>query len=140
MDQWARYPAARDRLLTYLDERRPANPIVISGDIHSNWVADLKRDFADQGSPTVATEFVGTSISSGGDGNDITPAFEAILAENSHVGFYNNQRGYVRCDLTRDRWMADYRVLPFVARPEAPIGTRASFVVEDGRPGAVRTA
>jgi alkaline phosphatase D len=137
MDQWSGYPAARDRILAFLDERRPANPIVLSGDIHSNWAADLKRDFADLNAPILATEFVGTSISSGGDGNDITDAFRAILAENPHLRFYNNQRGYVRCDVTRERWRTDYRVVPYVTAPDAPIGTRASFVVEDGRAGAV---
>lgn len=138
MDQWAGYPAARDRILTFLDERRPSNPIVISGDIHSNWAADLKLDFADPDSAVVATEFVGTSISSGGNGNDITDTFRAILAENPHVRFYNNQRGYVRCELTRERWLTEYRVVPYVTMPDAPISTRASFVVEDGRVGAVR--
>jgi alkaline phosphatase D len=49
--------------------------------------------------------------------------------------FHNGQRGYVRCIVAPDRWQADYRVLPYVTRPGAPIETRASFVVEAGRPG-----
>jgi alkaline phosphatase D len=138
MDQWAAYPAARGRLLTFLEESRTSNPIVISGDIHSNWTADLTRDFADPRAAVIATEFVGTSISSGGNGNDITDTFRAILAENPHVRFYNNQRGYVRCELTPERWLTEYRVVPFVSTEGAPISTRAAFVVEDGRAGAVR--
>ena len=46
---------------------------------------------------TLGTEFVGTSITSGGDGADSQKAVEAYLPENPHVHFYNNQRGYVRC-------------------------------------------
>jgi alkaline phosphatase D len=42
MDQWSGYESARNRILKFLDERKPSNPIVITGDIHSNWVADLK--------------------------------------------------------------------------------------------------
>ena len=61
-----------------------------------------------------------------------------IRYRNPHVRFFNNQRGYVRCEVTPERWQTEYRVLPFVTRPGAPIGTRATFVVEDGRPGAVR--
>ena len=49
----------------------------------------------------MATEFVGTSISSGGDGRTNRPDLDALLAENPHVKFYNGQRGYVRCRWTR---------------------------------------
>jgi alkaline phosphatase D len=137
VDQWAGYVAARDRILTFLDERRPSNPVVLSGDIHSNWVADLTLDFTDPSSRTVATELVGTSISSGGNGNDISAAFRAIVAENPHIRFHNNQRGYVRCRVTPDHWQTDFRVVPSVTVPGAPIQTRATFVLEDGHPGAV---
>ena len=58
-----------------------------------------------------------------------------VEAEDEHILFTNRQRGYVRCSLDRERWQADFRVLPFVTRPGAPVTTRASFVVETGRPG-----
>ena len=66
-------PAAR-ALLEFLAARQPSNPVVLTGDIHSNWVNDLKVDFRDANAPVVATEFVGTSISSGGDGVDLPRA------------------------------------------------------------------
>ena len=138
MDQWSGYEMARRRVLRFLEERKPSNPVVITGDIHSNWVCDLKADFDREDSAVVGTEFVGTSISSGGDGSDILPAVEKYLPENPHVKFYNSQRGYVRCILTPQSWQADYRVLSYVTKPDSPIATRATFVVEDGRPGAQR--
>jgi alkaline phosphatase D len=138
MDQWSGYEAARNRVLRYLHDRKPSNPVVLTGDIHSNWVADLKIDFADPKSATVGTEFVGTSITSGGDGADTQPLVEAYLPENPHLRLYNNQRGYVKCDVTPERWQTDYRVLAFVEKPDSGIKTRASFVVENGRPGAAR--
>jgi alkaline phosphatase D len=49
--------------------------------------------------------------------------------------FFNAQRGYVRVNVDRERWRGDFRVMPYVTRPGAPIATRASFVVEDRRPG-----
>lgn len=138
MDQWSGYEQARNRILQFLEQRKPSNPVVLAGDIHSNWVTDLKPDFADPGSPVVGTEFVGTSISSGGDGADSTPAGAAALSENPHVRFFNNQRGYVRCVVTPAEWRSDYRVVPFVSRPGAEVTTRATFVVESGRAGAIQ--
>jgi alkaline phosphatase D len=52
------------------------------------------------------------------------------------VKFYNNQRGYVRCEVTSKSLTADYRVVEKVSVPESPISTRASFIVENGRAGA----
>jgi alkaline phosphatase D len=136
MDKWNGYVEARRRLLAFLAEARPANPVAITGDIHTHWVADLKLDFADPKSATVGTEFVGTSISSGGDGNVSTG--EDIMVTNPHIKFFSARRGYVRITATPATLHADYRVVPFVSRPGAPIETRASFVVENGKPGAQR--
>ena len=138
MDRWDGYPAAQGRLLSFLDRARPSNPVVITGDIHSNWAADLKADFQDPASNTVGAELVGTSISSGGDGADTRESTGDTLARNPHIHFFNGQRGYVRCEVTPERLAADYRVVPYVTRPDAPVATRARFVVEEGRPGLLR--
>ena len=139
MDKWDGYPADRARLMTFLHDRRPSNPVVVTGDLHTNWVNDLKLDFDRPASPTVGTEFAGTSISSSGDGVDMAPQGENALAHNPHIKFFNAQRGYVRCGVTPDRLQADFRVMPYVTRPDAPIATRASYVVENGIPGAQET-
>jgi len=136
MDAWDGYLGSRNRILGFIADRRIGNPVVITGDVHNNWVADLKADFNDPGSPTVGTEFVGTSITSGGDGADTNDRVQKIIAENPHIKFFNGQRGYVRCILSPESFQADYRVLPNVSQRGAPIHTRASFVVEDGQPGA----
>jgi alkaline phosphatase D len=138
MDNWNGYDAARRRVLDFLATRRPANPVVLTGDIHSSWVCDLKRDFDEPDSPTVATELVGTSISSGGDGREHWSDTPQLLAENPWIRYMNSRRGYVRCEVTPASWRADYRVVEYVSQPDAPAATRASFVVEDGRPGAER--
>jgi alkaline phosphatase D len=138
MDHWSGYAMERKRLLEMIRDRRPSNPVVLTGDIHSSWVNDLKPEFYREDSPVVATEFVGTSITSSGDGTDVRPATPTQLAENPHIKFFNGQRGYVRCSVTPDRWQTDYQVLTMVSQPDAPISTRATFVVENGRPGAKR--
>jgi alkaline phosphatase D len=136
MDQWSGYEVARRRLMEFIASRRPSNPVVLTGDIHTNWVNDLRVDYAAERSPVVGTEFVGTSITSGGDGSDVRDSTAGVLAENPAVRFFNNQRGYARCTITPSRWTSDYRVLEYVTHQGSPISTRASFVVEDGRPGA----
>lgn len=138
MDQWDGYDAGRQRLLQYLSDRRISNPVVLTGDIHSNWVNDLKIDFDDLSSATVATELVGTSISSGGDGAVTGKETPRVLAENPFVRFYNAERGYVRCELTPAQWQTDFRVVPVVSKPGGPCLTRASFVIENGVAGAER--
>ena len=135
MDQWSGYEVCRDRLMRFLAERKPSNPIVITGDIHSNWVSDLKVDWKNETSPAVATEFTGTSISSGGDGVDERPTTKAVYAENPHLKMFNGQRGYVMVTLDESQCRADYRVVPFVTKAGAPIRTHSSWAVEDKRLG-----
>jgi alkaline phosphatase D len=135
-DLWDGYPAARRRLLVGLHERGVANPIVLTGDIHRSVVCDLMLDFDDERSPVVGTEFAGSSISSAGDGAPSDELGRDWLAANRHMRFHNAQRGYVSCRVTPQAWRSDYRVVPFVTGPDAPIGTAGSFVVAAGRPGA----
>jgi phosphodiesterase/alkaline phosphatase D-like protein len=73
---------------------------------------------------------------SGGDGSDIPERIRTILPENPHIHSHNSQRGYIRCAATPQHLQADFRVLPYVSKPDAPVSTRASFVIEDGRAGA----
>jgi alkaline phosphatase D len=138
MDQWAGYDDARRRFVANLLESRVPNPVVITGDIHSNWVGDLKIDYRELRSPVVATELIGTSISSGGDGSDSNPAVAPTLSENPQIKFYNSQRGYVRCEVTHNAMTADFRVVQKVSVPESPASTRASFIVQADKPGATR--
>jgi alkaline phosphatase D len=133
MDHWSGYEMDRRRVLRFLHERKVANPVVLAGDIHSNWANELIADFDNPDSAIVGAEFVGTSISSSGDGSRETADSASRLAENPFVKFFNAERGYVRCEVTPARWQSDYRTVEFVSRPGAPVHTRASFVVESGR-------
>ena len=44
----------------------------------------------------------------------------------------------MRCGITPERWRSDLRLVGSTGNPQAAVGTLASFVVENGRPGAVR--
>ena len=136
-DAWDGYPVARQRIIDHLDQARVRNPMVITGDWHSTFVNDIKKDFSDPGSRTVATEFVGTSISSNGDGPVYGPYYGPMIPANPHIKFFDgDRRGYVRCRLDREQWRTDLRMVTTVSRSDAPAYTFASFAVEDGRPGA----
>ena len=136
MDKWDGYPLERQALLDTLADSSVSNPIVLTGDIHSNWVSRLLRDFEDESSTVVATEFTGTSISSGGNGMPQAPIGANALPFNPHFDFYNSQRGYVLATVTPDRWTSTYRIVPQVEEPGGAVETLATFVVENGRPGA----
>jgi alkaline phosphatase D len=133
-DQWDGYPLARQRLLDHLQASGVINPIVLTGDVHSSWVADLKLNFDDETSPTVGTEFVTTSVTSF---NPLGNRLRFLLPSNPHFSFFDLAHGYTRHEITPDLWRADYRAIPSVNEPEQPIDTTASFVVENGKPGAV---
>jgi alkaline phosphatase D len=132
MDKWDGAPAARRRLLDGLAEAGVANVVVLTGDIHQNWGGELKADFDDPASKSVGVEFVATSITSGGDGEPMTNGGRTRLKKNPHLRYFNNQRGYMRHTVTKERWQADYRVLDRVTAAGAPVSTAASFVVEAG--------
>ena len=58
MDTWSGYEMERRNLLEFLARRQPENQIVLTGDIHSNWVNDLRVDYQDPALPPIGTEFV----------------------------------------------------------------------------------
>ena len=131
MDQWPGYEAERRRLLEFFRQRKIANPVVLTGDIHTNWANELLASENPESEP-VAAEFVGTSISSGGDGRQAPPSLSELLAENPFVKFHNTERGYVSCEITPREWKSHFRTVEYVTRPGAPLNTRASFALQNG--------
>ncbi len=132
-DGWDGYPAARRRLLEYLAEKRIANPVVIGGDVHAFFVSDLRADFGDARSPVVASEFVGSSITSQGWAQ---ARLDALRADNPHIKLADaRRRGYVRVEVNARELRADLRAMRTVARRDAACDTLASFAVENGHPG-----
>jgi alkaline phosphatase D len=135
-DGWDGYPAARKRLLDYLYERKIANPVVLGGDVHSFNVADLKLDFDDGKSPVVASEFVGTSITSQAWPQE---RLNQYLPDNPHMKLMDSRhRGYTRVEVTAKSMRVDLRAMESVQSREAACGTLATFSVADGTPGPRR--
>ncbi len=135
MDQWDGYPAARQRLMKYLAEAKPSNPVVVTGDTHQTWVGDLKADFNNPDSAVVGTELVGTSITSGGDGVARTRFSDEELRDNPHIVYNNDLRGYFLCELDAKEMRSELRTVDKVTSMDGTVTTAARFRTEAGKPG-----
>jgi alkaline phosphatase D len=131
-DQWDGYQPARDRVYEVI-KGGPGNPgvdnvVVLTGDIHSSWAADLSPDpnnpnpaaggyNAATGEGSRAVEFVGTSVSSPGIDTDTNGAVAAALASaNPHFKYINlHRRGYMLVDVTPERALAEWWYVDTVA-------------------------
>ena len=138
-DAWDGFPASRRAVTDTFVSAGVRNPVLVAGDWHSTFVSDITSDFDRPDSPVVATEFVGTSVSTNGDDEVYGPYYGPMIKWNPHIKFFDgDRRGYVTCKVSADEWRTDLRMVPTVSRPDVTASTYASFVVEDGKPGAVR--
>ena len=137
MDKWDGATAARDRLLSAVEDARVGNLVTLAGDIHNNWAGEIKKNFLDEKSASLGIEFVATSVSTTGDGDDINDNMRRRIAKQPYVKFFNNQRGYLRHTVTPERWRADFQVLNKVTVPDGKMSTRKSLLVENGRSAIV---
>ena len=133
-DGWDGYAASRQRLLDTVAERKVPGVVVLGGDVHAHYVADLKSNFDDPQSPVVATEFCGTSITSRGTAPE--RVIEA-LRHNPHVRYGRpDQRGYVQCTLDAQALQARLMAVDDVTKPDSAVQVAARFVVDAKQPGA----
>jgi alkaline phosphatase D len=140
-DGWDGYPAARQRLFDDLEKHRPANPVVLSGDVHTFYATNLKRDFyakASAANPVLATEFCGSSITSSSRPQSVT---ERYVQQNPHIKYGRSDvRGFVLLDISPHQMHSYFVGLEDVKRADSGAYTLASFTVEDGRPGLILPA
>jgi alkaline phosphatase D len=133
-DGWDGYAPARKRLLQTVVDRKVPGVVVLGGDVHAHYVADLKSDFDDARAPVVATEFCGTSITSRGAAQD---RVNEAMRHNPHMHYGRaDQRGYVACRLDADALHARLMAVDNPEDPNSAVGVAAQFVVDAERPGA----
>jgi alkaline phosphatase D len=139
-DGWDGYPVARERLFNSILKHRPANPVVLSGDVHTFFAADLKPDFrkpVSADNPVIATEFCGTSVTSNSRPQART---EQYVAQNPHLKYGRSDvRGYVMVEITPGKMDVQFQGLRDVRSAESPVAEVARFSVEAGRPGVVQS-
>ncbi len=135
-DGWDGYPLSRRRLLDSISGHGLRNPVVVGGDLHAFFAADLRAQAATGAGgafPVVASEFVTTSVASQAPGQ---AHYDRLKRANEHLRHADGtRRGYLRLTLATRLMQADLMALDDVRRPESGISRQAAFVVEDGRPG-----
>jgi alkaline phosphatase D len=135
-DNWNGYALARQRLLDTIRRRNLTNVVIGSGDAHQTYVGAVPARIEDLDGPAIATEFLATSISSGGTGASRLPDEQDGLRHNPNMQLLNNQRGYHLFTVTPDSWQTEVKVLDQVDRPGGRLSTLATFSVDPARPGA----
>jgi alkaline phosphatase D len=148
-DQWDGYQPARDRIYAMLKGdtvNAPVNDVVVlTGDIHSSWAADLTQDPNNPdvasggydprtGEGSRAVEFVGTSVTSPGIDSDTTGAIAGGLRYyNPHFKYVQlTRRGYLMIDVNRDRVVGEWWYVDTVAAPSNIETFAAAFQVAHG--------
>ena len=130
-DGWDGYSSARKRLTDSLQSNGVANPVLLGGDVHENWVGHIKADYQNVSSRAVGVEFCGTSITSRSRGNAKTAE---LLAENPHFIFADAERkGYGVAEFTPKQLSVALRVVDDVTRKDTKIETLAHFTVKAGK-------
>ena len=126
-DGWDGYSAARTRLTDSARKNEVSNLVMLGGDVHENWVGQIKADYSQASSVSVGVEFCGTSITSRSGGNARLPE---TLAENPHFVFADAQRkGYGVVDISPQQIKTTLRVVSDVTRQDASVETLAQFAV-----------
>jgi alkaline phosphatase D len=134
-DAWDAYTAVRSRIFNHIEQKGVPNPVVLTGDMHSAWAANLEKNFNDTTRTDVlATEFCATSISSGlSAGWDSTYKNAFGRKGNTHVKFYDGRTGgYGLCTVDKDKWTTEY----YLAGTSAPIKTYWVYAKGSGPSGS----
>ncbi len=135
-DNWTGYPDARERLIEMIRERGK-NVVITGGDSHMFFIGNVPSRRGDLESPPVAPEFHGTSVSSiSTNGLPIGP--DPRAATNPHMSMIHDQRGYLLFDIDAQACRVSVRAIDQVFTPGGTIDTLARYVVQPGRPEAIR--
>lgn len=129
-DGWDGYAQTRRRLLEGWRDAGTRNPVVLGGDVHTFFAADLALE---PGGRTLASEFVGGSISSLGRSKEMVQAMRAITPS---IKFGDGDtRGYGLVEITPKTCEVRFRGVENALVKDSPVRDLARFVVEDGVTG-----
>lgn len=135
-DGWDGYPAARRRLLNELLKSRAANPLVLGGDVHTFYAAELRPDFmrpVGAGNPLVATELCATSVTSSSRPQERT---QEHVDRNPHIKYgRSDKRGYIWMEVTPSAVSASFMGLENVKDAGSKAEALVGFTVADGQVG-----
>lgn len=126
----------RQRILDAVIEAGLGNVVVLSGDSHRSSVYDVppRYDGPLDAAP-VATEFDGTSITSGGDRSP-DGHYNDDPQNNPHRLYFDLTHGYTVSTFTRDEMTAEFKAVGTVESPSAGLRSMCTWRVDHGQPGA----
>lgn len=131
-DAWDGFPAARGRVADALSGVDGA--VVLTGDLHVQLVADVTGSDG----MVVAAELVAPAVTSRID-ESLAPAVGLLPVLAEHVRHADGERrGWLRCDVDAERWLATYREVTDVADAASAVVDGPRFEVVRGTPGARR--
>ena len=119
-DGWDGYNAARTRLTDALQKNRVKNAVMLGGDVHQNWVGQIKADYNKPASANLGAEFCGTSITSRHAASSSNAAVPDWLARNPHFQFADvEKRGYGLADFSAQKLRVSLRTVSDVTQRDA---------------------
>jgi alkaline phosphatase D len=138
-DSWDGYQAERSALFGHLRDHGIQNVVVLSGDVHSSWAADLTDDPSNPlaynpatGSGSVGVEFVTTAITSP-FAVDIPEGQQAMLANNPHIRYTDwDRKGYLLLDITPERVQGEWWYASTISERGGSEGYGTGYIVRSG--------
>jgi alkaline phosphatase D len=130
-DSWSGYPAARARLLANLQQRRAANPVILSGDLHAFLAGNINAVPEQLDTPAVASEFVVGSISSDPRPQD---QLDGWRLKNPNLQVAEGKHGYLSLRVTPQQLHVDLIAIDDVDNPSSSRHRLHSCVIEAGKP------
>jgi len=145
-DQWDGYGAERRDLLRFVGDRAIKDVAFITGDIHTFFAGQVHPGGRQSTGPSVATEFVGGSVTSLGIGPTLglsdqqaAPLVNNATALNPHLRYANfADRGYGVLEARPDELRVEFKSPQTTQQPTNPIRTLARFRVPRGTPRVER--
>jgi alkaline phosphatase D len=142
-DQWDGYPAERDRLLGGVEARGVEDVVFLSGDVHTSWALELRRDGVPADARPVAVEMVTPSVTSENldehlnvperrEDHDVEDEVDRC---NPHVRWVDLDRhGFVLVDVTPERVRGEWWFVESVRRPARGVELGAAWCAVRGSP------
>lgn len=129
-DGWEGYPFARKRLLESMQARPSLHPVILSGDVHLNVVANVEN---------TATEFCGTSLTSQTSWHpEREPTF---YPNNPSINYFNSERrGYALAEVTPKLWTTTLMGVEDARSESSATTPIAKFAVERGNKAPQRVS
>ncbi|KZZ48503.1 hypothetical protein A3759_27910 [Thalassolituus sp. HI0120] len=141
LDTWNGYTETRRRLFNHLEDNNIDNFVVLTGDIHSTWVADLAQDPYDRhkyngktGDGSLGVEFVTPSVTSPALPpviGDVAAA--ALKASSPHLKYCDMvHHGFFILDVTEERAQADWYFVNTIEKQSTAHYHKVSYKTDNG--------